>query len=315
MTPQLPVPPPLRRLAAAELRRLSAPAGVRYACYALPAALVLYAAVAYLTHDTDTAGAWQAAESAHRRYLAAATARGIPTAQVPPPATFFDDPRYLFTKAVFVDLRAVLSGLAVAALVLGIRAGGADWSSRVLLTLAAAEPRRPRLFAVRGALVTACGALAALLAAVALVPLLAGAGYGRGSLDGIDGTFWRVLALITLRGALLVGLIGLLGYCLGMLTRGTALALGITLAYLVAAERLLQDYVPSLTEFHLSGITFAVLNERLLMNVDRTQCLGQAACDAMQQGTTGTQAFTALAVHLLPLAAAAYWRFTRRDLG
>lgn len=311
MTPPL----PLRSLVTAELRRLLSPAPVRYALYGLPAALILYAAATYLAHHTDTASAWRAAESAHRQYLADAAARGIPTTQVPPVTTFFDDPRYLFTKAVFVDLRTVLSGLAIIALILGVRSGGADWSSRVMLTLATAEPRRNRLFAVRGALVTAGTALTALLVAGALVPLLAWTGHRRGSLDGTDAAFWQVLALITLRGVLLVGLVGLLGYCLGMLTRGIVTALGVTLAYLVAAERLLQDYIPSLTEYHLSGITFAVLNERLLLDIDRTDCLGQAACVAMHQGTTGVQAFTALAVYLLPITTAAYGRFTRRDLG
>lgn len=306
---------PLRRLAKAEARRLLGPAAVRRALYGLPVALLLYAVAAYTGHHTDTASAWRAAESAHQQYLADAAARGIPTSGVPPVTTFFDDPRYLFTKAVFVDLRTVLSGLVVAALILGVRAGGADWSSRVLLTLATAEPRRTRLFAVRGVLVTTGAALAALLTAGALVPLLAWTGHQRGTLDGADGTFWQVLALITLRGALLVGLIGLLGYCLGMLTRGTATALGVTLAYLVLAERLLRDYVPSLTEYHLSGVTFAVLNERLLLDIDRTACLGESACAAMHQGTTGTQAFIALALYLLPVAIAAYARFTRRDLG
>ncbi|MCP9963425.1 hypothetical protein LUX05_22370 [Streptomyces somaliensis] len=307
-------PLPLRHLATAELRRLLAPRAVRYALYALPIALVLYAAAAYLAHHTDTASAWRTAESAHRRYLADAAARDIPRAEVLPVATFFDDPRYLFARAVFVDLGTVLSGLAVAALILGIRSGGADWSSRVLLTPATIEPRRPRLFAVRGALVAAGTALTALLATGTLVPLLAWTGHQRGSLGGADAAFWQVLAVITLRGALLVGLVGLLGYCLGTLTRGTVTALGITLAYLVAAERLLQHYIPSLIEYHLSGVAFAALNERLLLDIDRTDCLGQAACVAMHQGTTGTRAFTALAVYLLPIAAAAYGRFIRRDL-
>ncbi|WP_432088600.1 hypothetical protein [Streptomyces sp. bgisy095] len=307
--------PHLRHLATAELRRLLSPRPVRYALRGLPVALVLYAAAAYLAHHTDTGSAWHAAGEAHRRYVAEATSRGIPTVDMPTVNTFFDDPRYLFTKAVFVDLRTVLSGLAVVALAFGVHSGGTDWSSRVLLTLATAEPRRSRLFAVRGSLLAAGTALAALATAGILVPLLLWTGYRRGSLEGMDGAFWQVLVLITLRGALLVGSVGLLGYCLGMLTRSTVTALGVALAYLVVAERLLQDYVPSLTEYHLSGITFAALNERLLMGLDRTDCLGQAACVAMHEGTTGARAFTALAVYLLPVAAAAYWRFTRRDLG
>ncbi|MFE0424030.1 hypothetical protein [Streptomyces sp. NPDC058953] len=306
---------PLRRLANAELRRLLSPAYVRYSLWALPALLAWYALAAYLGHGTDTDIAWRAAEKAQREYIAEATARGIPATEHPKVVNFFDDPRYLFSKAVFVDLRTVLSGIAVAGLVFGIRSGGADWSSRVMLTLAASEPRRPRLFAVRGSLLALTTAVITITATAVLVPLLALTAHQRGTLADADGEIWRVLALITLRGALLIALITLLGYCLGMLARGTALALGITLGYLVAAEQLFQEYVPSLTEYHLSGITFAALNERLLLGIDRTDCIGEVACVAMRQGTTGVQAFTALALYLLPLAAAAYWRFARRDIG
>ncbi|RLV70175.1 hypothetical protein STAN_5703 [Streptomyces sp. CBMAI 2042] len=35
----------------------------------------------------------------------------------------------------------------------------------------------------------------------------------------------------------------------------------------------------------------------------------------MREGTTATTAFLALSVHLLPVAAAAWWRFARRDIG
>lgn len=305
----------LRRLADAEFRRILSPVYVRYALLALPVLLVLYSLAAYFGHDTDTATAWRAAEKARGAYVTEAIARGIPAADHPEVGNFFDDPRYIFAKAVFVDLRTVLSGLAVAGLILGVRGGGADWSSRVMLTLAASEPRRLRLFAVRGTLLAALTAAVTVVAAGALVPMLALTAHQRGTFAGTDGQVWQVLVLVALRGALLIGLITLLGYFLGMLTRGTALALGLTLGYLVGAERLFQDFVPSLTEYHLSGITFAMLNERLLLGTDRTDCVGEIACVAMRQGTTGVQATTAMAVYLLPVAAAAYWRFARRDLG
>ncbi|MFD3414611.1 hypothetical protein [Streptomyces cyaneofuscatus] len=61
-----------------------------------------------------------------------------------------------------------------------------------------------------------------------------------------------------------------------------------------------QEYVPASAEYQLSGITFAVLDQRLLMETDRTACVGEAACLAMREGTTATTAFLAPSVHLLP---------------
>lgn len=307
-------PLPLRRLARSELRRILSPRPVRWALYALPLLLLAYAAAAYLGHHTDTAAAWREAEAAYQQYAVEAARRPGAVTRLSA-QYFYDDPRYQLTKASFVDLRAVLSGVAVAGLVFGLFSGGADWSSRVILNLVAAEPRRARLFVVRGLLVAAVAATTALATAVFLVPLLVVTAHLRGTTAAADAHFWTVLAAIVLRGALFVGLVALLGYALAMLTRSLTVAFGVALAYLVVAERLVQDYVPSLTESHFSGIAFAVLNERLLMLTDQTDCVGEIACAAMRQGTTATHGFLALAVYLLPVAAAALWRFTRTDIG
>ncbi|MFI5621140.1 hypothetical protein [Streptomyces sp. NPDC051567] len=307
-------PLPLRRLARAELRRILSPRPVRLALYALPSVLVAYALSAYLGHDTDMATAWRRAEAAYQQYAAEAARRPGAVEKLSP-QYFFDDPRYQLTKASFVDLRAVLSGVAVAGLVFGLFSGGSDWSSRVILNLAAAEPRRVRLFATRGLLVAAVAASTAAATAVFLVPLLLVTAHFRGTTAGADAHFWTVLAVIVLRGALFVGLVALVGYGLAMLTRSLTVSLGIALAYVVVAERLTQDYVPLLTDYHFSGITFAVLNERLLMLTDRTDCVGEIACAAMREGTPASHAFLALALYLLPVSAAALWRFTRTDIG
>ncbi|MEV7912260.1 hypothetical protein [Streptomyces griseus] len=310
-----PSSPPLSRLVRAELHRVLSPKPVRYGLCALPAILLALAVSAFVSHHTDVAAAWRAAEAAYRAYAEEAATRPAGSVESLSPREFFDDPRYLMAKASFVDLRAVLSGLSLAALVLGVLSGGADWSSRVMLTLAAAEPRRTRLFLTRGLLVTAVATAAAVLTFVFFVPLLLGVAHFKGSLADTDGRYWTVLAVVGARGAVLVGLVALLGYALAMLTRRTATALGIALAYLVASGRIVQEYVPALAEHQLSGITFAVLNERLLMETDRTTCIGEAACLAMREGTTATTAFLALSVHLLPVVAAAWWRFARRDVG
>ncbi len=229
-----PSSPPLNRLVRAELHRVLSPKPVRYAVGALPLVLLALAVSAYLGHHTDVASAWRSAEAAYRAYAeeAASPAGSVETLS---PREFFDDPRYLMAKASFVDLRAVLSGLSLAVLVFGILSGGADWSSRVMLTLAAAEPRRSRLFLTRGLLVTGVATAAAVLTTVFFVPLLLVVAQFKGSLAETDGRYWAVLAVVGARGAVLVGLVALLGYGLAMLTRRTATALGIALAYLVAA--------------------------------------------------------------------------------
>ncbi|MFI7360150.1 hypothetical protein ACIBTP_40305 [Streptomyces avidinii] len=307
-------PLPLRRLARSELRRILSPRPVRWALYALPLLLGAFALAGYLGHNTDMATAWREAEAAYQQYAAEA-ARRPGTAGPLSPQYFFDDPRYQLTKASFVDLRTVLSGVAVAALAFGLVSGGTDWASRVILNLVAAEPRRARLFVTRGVLVAAVAAVTALATSVVLVPLLLVTAHLRGTTADADAHFWTVLTTIALRGALLVALVALLGYCLAMLTRSLTVAFGIALAYLVVAERLVRDYVPSLTEYHFSGITFAVLNEQLLMLNEKTECVGEIACAAMREGTPATHAILALGCYLLPVAAAALWRFTRTDIG
>ncbi|MFK0096739.1 hypothetical protein [Streptomyces sp. NPDC091040] len=317
-TPHAPTQPPpalpYARLLRAELHRLLSPKAVRYALCVLPALIVAYALTALLTHHTDLAAAQRAAEAAYRAYLEEAAGRQTGAGSTLSASDFYDDPRYLLAKASFVDLRAVLSALTVVSLAFGIHSGGADWSSRVILTLASVEPRRLRLFSARAVLTAAVPFVVTLLAAALLVPLLVTVAHLRGSLAGADAHFAYVLGVIALRGAAFVGLVALLGYGLAMLTRNTTLAFGIALAYLVAAERLFRDYVPALTDYHLSGLLFAVLNERLMMATDKTSCLGTTACHAMREGTTAVQAFAGIAVHLLPVVAAAVWRFTRRDI-
>ncbi|MEU7282605.1 hypothetical protein AB0A69_28080 [Streptomyces sp. NPDC045431] len=305
---------PLARLARAELHRLVSPRPVRWFLYALAPLLLLYAAAAFAGHHTDVSAAWGAAEEAHRRYVEEAARRPVGTWEELSPRSFFDDPRYQMAKASFVDLRAVCTGLSIIALVLGLFSGGRDWSTRVMLTLTAAEPRRLRLFAVRGLLVAAVVVAMTLLAVALLLPLLLVVAQFRGTSAGTDGHYWWVVSVIAVRGALFVGLMALIGYGLGMLARSQVTALGIALVYLVAGERLVKDYAPGLVEYHLSGITFAVFDERLLMASDRTTCVGDIACAAMREGTTATQAFLGLMLHLVPVVSAAAWRFLRQDI-
>lgn len=143
---------PWRRLARAELQRLRAPRVMRFVAIGLPLAIVAFGLSKLLLHDADTAAAWRTADERYARFLADAETYGLPIGQGVSARNYFHDPRYLMDTLSFGDLRTVITALAAAAVVFGMVAGGSDWASRVMLTLAAAEPRRFRLFATRALL-------------------------------------------------------------------------------------------------------------------------------------------------------------------
>ncbi|MET7303978.1 hypothetical protein [Embleya sp. NPDC005575] len=308
-------PVPWRRLVGAEISRALAPRTVRYALYALPLLVVAFGISQILSHDTDMAGAWRTADAAYRRYAEEAAAHARPLPPRMSANAFFDDPRYQMAKATFVDLRGIVSALGAGAVVFGILAGGADWTTRVMLPLTATEPRRARLFTTRALVVAALAATVAAATALLTLPFLLTAATLNGSMAGTDTRFWLVLSLLVLRGMSFVAIMALIGYALAMLTRRTSIALAIAFAYVVLGERLLRDFASGVFEYHLSGLTFALLNERPMMPSDvPTGCVGEVACAAMREGLTAGHGYLGLFVHLMPILTLAAWRYVRTDI-
>ncbi|MCP9988840.1 hypothetical protein LUX01_21450 [Streptomyces sudanensis] len=308
-------PIPWRRLLHAELRRLFAPRAVRWAAVAFLAATALFGLSKLALHHTDTAAAWRAAEARFAQVRADAVHYGLPMNDGVTSRLFYDEPRYLISTLAFGDLRTALTALAAGAVLFGIVAGGADWSSRVVLTLAAAEPRRGRLFGTRALLVTGTSAAAAAVTGALLVPLLLLAAWLRGSATGTDAGFWAAFGSLYLRGVLLCGLFGLLGYALATLTRRAATALGAAFLYLAAAERVLGGRGPRLAEYDMTGLAFAVLNEKPVIPMIESDCVAGPGCEAAHVDLTHADGLVGIALHVVPVLALALWRSTRTDLG
>ncbi|WP_435189245.1 hypothetical protein [Streptomyces sp. bgisy126] len=307
--------PPWSRLLHAELRRLLAPRAVRAAAVAGLVCLTLFGLSKLVLHHTDTAAAWRAAEARFAQIRADAVRYGLPMNEGIGPRLFYDEPRYLMSTLSFGDLRTAFTVLATAAVLFGIVAGGADWSSRVLLTLAAAEPRRGRLFTTRALLVTGLSMAAAAVGGALLVPLLLLAAQLRGSTTGMDGIFWAAFGSLYVRGVLLCGLIGLLGYALAMLTRRTAAALGIVFLYLTSAGQIFGGRGPRLAEYDMSGLTFAVLNEKPVIPMIESDCIAGPACEGAHVDLTAADGIVGILLYVLPVLALALWRSTRTDMG
>ncbi|MGC0330542.1 hypothetical protein RKD23_003532 [Streptomyces sp. SAI-170] len=304
-----------RRLLRAELRRLLAPRALRLGAVVGLAVTAVFGLSKLALHDTDTAAAWRAAESRFAQIQADAARYGLPMNDGVGPRLFYDDPRYVMSTLSFGDLRTAFTALAAAAVLFGIVAGGADWTSRVVLTLATAEPRRTRLFTARALLVTALSTAAAATTGALLVPLLLLAAWLRGSTEGMDGVYWAAFGSLYLRGILLCGLLGLLGYALAMLTRRAATALGAVFLYLAAAGQLFAGRGPRLAEYDMAGLTFAVLNEKPVIPMIESDCIAGPGCEATHVDLTIADGLAGVALYVVPVLALALWRSTRTDLG
>ncbi|WP_244375620.1 hypothetical protein [Streptomyces ficellus] len=308
-------PLPWRRLARAELHRLLAPRAARLTAVLLPVAVVAFGLSKLLLHDADASNAWHRAEERYRQFQADVVEFGLPTSAGIGPRQFFDDPRYVMETLAFGDLRTLITALAAGAVLLGIFSGGTDWSSRVMLTLSAAEPRRARLFTTRALLVTGLSAAVTAAAGALLVPLLLVAAAFRGVPQGLDGAFWAALTSQLLRGVVLVGLLCLLGHALATLTRRTSIALALAFLYLASAGRVFADRGPRLSEYDMSGLVFAVLNEKPVIPMERSDCFAGPGCEAAHVDLTAADGFVGVLLYLVPVLALALWRSLRTDLG
>ncbi|GAA3392729.1 hypothetical protein GCM10017752_30860 [Streptomyces roseoviridis] len=292
-----------------------APRAVRLAALVTSAVTLLFGLSKLALHSTDTAAAWRAAEARFAQVRADAVRYGLPMNEGVGPRLFYDEPRYLMSTMSFADLRTAFTALAAAAVLFGIVAGGADWGSRVMLTLATAEPRRSRLFAARALLVAGISMGTAATAGAVLVPVLLLAAWLRGSTAGLDGSYWAAFGSLYLRGVLLCGLLGLLGYGLAMLTRRSATALGIVFLYLASAGQIFGGRGPRLSEYDMAGLTFAVLNEKPVIPMIASDCIAGPGCEAAHVDLTIADGLVGVVLYVLPVLVLAFWRSTRTDLG
>ena len=153
------------------------------------------------------------------------------------------DPRFHLTS-----LRDVLGGASAALVMLGLGLGasgfGAEWHHRTIATLLTWESRRGRVAVAKlaaAAAVVFLGVLAieALLSA-ALVPAAA----FRGSTSGTTASWLAGVIGVALRGASLAAMGAVLGGAIATIVRNTALALGISFAWLAVVEGTIRGVRP-----------------------------------------------------------------------
>jgi ABC-2 type transport system permease protein len=176
-------------------------------------------------------------------------AGGLPSEARTDPASFcreqvaVSDPRFRYE-----DLTTVLGGLGVPLMMLGWLMGassiGAEWHNRTITSLLTWEPRRARAL---GAKLAAAAVIVfvwiALLDVAFLLAMYPAAAF-RGTLEGVDASWWGDAGGFIARTGLLASLAAALGLSIATVGRNTAAALGVGFVYLAVVENLIRAFKP-----------------------------------------------------------------------
>lgn len=151
------------------------------------------------------------------------------------------DRRFRYAEQMPNATRGVAIPLFILSFIVGASFVGAEWGTGSMATFLTWEPRRGRVLAAK---VTVSVILLAFSAAMVLALLAAvfwPVGALRGTTHGATAAWWRGLSGIWLRAAGLGGFGAALGVGLAMLTRNTAGAVGVGLAYNAVLDQLLAQ--------------------------------------------------------------------------
>jgi hypothetical protein len=158
------------------------------------------------------------------------------------------DPRFRYA-----DLPPVLRGLAVPLMMLGWLIGassmGAEWHNRTITSLLTWEPRRVGvLVAKMAAAAMIVWVWVALLQVVFLLAMYPTAAL-RGTLDGVDASWWAEVGGLLARAGLLAAVAAVLGLSIATVGRNTAAALGVGFVYLAVVENLIRAFKPEWSDW------------------------------------------------------------------
>jgi hypothetical protein len=153
------------------------------------------------------------------------------------------DPRFRYE-----DLTDVLGGLGVPLMMLGWLIGassiGAEWHNRTITSLLTWEPRRVRVLVSKLAAAAVIVFVWIALLDVAFLLAMYPAAAFRGTLEGVDASWWGDAGGFIARTGMLAALAAALGLSIATVGRNTAAALGVGFVYLAVVENLIRAFKP-----------------------------------------------------------------------
>lgn len=194
---------------------------------------------------------------------AAGSKAATPACGAPPTAAdFYTDPRFFLATAGPDLVTGGVISVGILGFVIGASLIGAEWSAGTFPALMTWEPRRGRLLAAK----TGAALAVMLVVGVLAMALNLGAGWliaaTRGSLAHTTSGLMTSLVLRGLRGLVVIGLLTLVGTAVAGLTRSTAAAIGVAVAYLVGVELALGHFLPGWARWQLTNNAAALLDGR-----------------------------------------------------
>lgn len=269
------------RLLPIEIRRLLARRVFRVLIGLAVVATVLLLGRQFALSNRDVAGAQaRARQQAATEYARNAQSQAVCRQSPPPnaPAGICDvagpsqdelyrdlyrDPRFSFANSAGGLVGVVVAGASLLGLVIGASYIGAEWAAGTMASMLTWEPRRLRvLWAKLLAAMVVLTVTGLLLTLVAL-----GGAYlvaaTRGTTALSTHHLLTTLTTHTLRGLLLVALLTGAGCAVAGFGRGTPVALGATLGYLVVFETVLRNLRPAWARWYVLPNAVAVVQGHL----------------------------------------------------
>jgi hypothetical protein len=153
------------------------------------------------------------------------------------------DPRFRLTT-----LTDIFGGTSIPLIILGLAFGasfiGAEWHHGTITPLLTWQPRRVLVMAVK-VIAVSVGVVVAAMAIQAILGLaLWFVAAVRGTTEGADIAWLVETAGVAARGAIIAGLIAVLGFAIGSIARNTTVALIIGFVYFAVAESVLRGLKP-----------------------------------------------------------------------
>ena len=275
---------------------------VGFSLLALP---LLYGGFLLLTHNLDVDGARRQAEYELMQAQLAGTS-GLPI------DAFFRDPRYILSISIAQDLRILFIASAVGAFIVAALAGSLDWTSRTIHA-SFVYRGRPAVLPVRVGVVALWSFTVTFLAGTLGVAAFLLVAVFRGETSNMTTELWLAVALYLIRGATAVGLLAVVGVCLGMLLRSPITVLAVALAYMVAIEAAFRAIAPGAQAILLSAAISGAVEPLAPLTTPTGPCVG-AGCDPPATLGQVTVALVTLVAVGVVLFLAAQYSNVRRDI-
>ena len=215
------------------------------------------------------------------------------------------------------DLPVILQGTAMFVILFGALLGaslaGADWTNDTMTTLLTWEPRRVRVFLIRGFVIVLFILAITLLLQVAFSAVYALVASTRGTTAFQPSDLWSDTAATALRVSAMAVAIGLVAYAIAMIGRSTVSSLGALFGYVILFEGVIAGFFPKVQSWLLGRAVGVVVSQAPILEYNETAVTGGRYPEPTVLMDV-SRAWTVVGVYVVVLMVLSLILFRRRDV-